>query len=229
MERNVRRTIDLVTNVSAAEPEARAVALHPRQLRVKRAIDLVLGSVLLAAAAPLMLIIAAAIWIVEGAPVLYEWRVVGMHARPFVSWKFRTMVRDADRRKQELQEFNEMQGPVFKMRDDPRITRTGRFLRKYSLDELPQLWSVVIGDMSLVGPRPPLVTEFARFLPWQKRKLSVPTGLTCLWQVQGRADIKDFDAWVQMDLDYIDNWSLMLDFKILLKTIVAVLERRGAY
>ncbi len=202
---------------------------RPYRLRVKRAIDLVVGTILLIAASPVILVVALVTWICEGRPILYQWRVVGQNGRPFRSWKFRTMVRDADLRKQGLLRHNEMQGPVFKMREDPRITRMGRFLRKYSLDELPQLWSVVLGDMSLVGPRPPLVSEFAQFEPWQKRKLSVVPGLTCLWQVQGRADIRDFDDWVRMDLEYIDHWSLLLDFKILFQTALVVVRGTGAY
>jgi len=197
--------------------------------RMKRAFDVVVGTILLILATPLMLVIGLVIWICEGRPVLYQWKVVGQHGRPFLSWKFRTMVPDADRRKQELLKHNEMQGPVFKMREDPRITPTGGFLRKYSLDELPQLWSVVLGDMSLVGPRPPLVTEYAKYESWQKRKMSVVPGLTCLWQVQGRADITDFNDWVRMDLQYIDNWSLTLDFKILFQTAAVVVRGKGAY
>ena len=202
---------------------------HPHRLRVKRALDVLIGTILLIAATPVMLVVALVGWVCEGWPILYQWRVVGQNGRPFRSWKFRTMVRDADQRKQELQQHNQMKGPVFKMREDPRITRTGRFLRRYSLDELPQLWSVVCGDMSLVGPRPPLVSEFAQFEPWQKRKLSVVPGLTCLWQVQGRADIRDFDDWVRMDLEYIDHWSLLLDFKILFQTALVVVRGKGAY
>jgi len=196
---------------------------------VKRAFDLLFGTILLILAAPLMLVIGLVIWVMEGRPLLYRWQVVGQHGKPFVSWKFRTMVRDADRLKKELLRHNEMQGPVFKMRRDPRITASGRLLRKYSLDELPQLWSVVLGDMSLVGPRPPLLSEYAEYETWQKRKLSVIPGLTCLWQVQGRADISDFNDWVRMDLQYIDNWSLGLDFKILLQTASVVLRGKGAY
>ncbi|MGB8065792.1 MAG: sugar transferase [Candidatus Sulfotelmatobacter sp.] len=196
---------------------------------IKRGIDLVLGTILLIFTAPVMLVIACVIWIRDGNPILYQWKVVGQNGKPFLSWKFRTMVRDADRRKQELMKFNEMQGPVFKMKEDPRITPSGRFLRKYSLDELPQLWSVVRGDMSLVGPRPPLVTEYEKYEPWQKRKLSVIPGLTCVWQVQGRADITDFNDWMRMDLEYIDNWSLLLDIKILLQTAAVVVRGRGAY
>ncbi len=196
---------------------------------IKRGLDLVLGTILLIFAAPVMLVIGCVIWIRDGSPILYQWKVVGQNGKPFLSWKFRTMVRDADRRKQELMKFNEMQGPVFKMKEDPRITPSGRFLRKYSLDELPQLWSVVRGDMSLVGPRPPLVTEYEKYEPWQKRKLSVIPGLTCVWQVQGRADITDFNDWMRMDLEYIDNWSLLLDMKILLQTAAVVVRGRGAY
>jgi lipopolysaccharide/colanic/teichoic acid biosynthesis glycosyltransferase len=199
------------------------------KLFVKRGLDLLFGSIFLGLAAPVMAFTAGAIWLADGRPVLYRWRVVGQRGRPFLSWKFRTMVRDADKRKHELISMNEMVGPVFKMRNDPRVTKIGRLLRRYSLDELPQLWSVVKGDMSLVGPRPPLVTEFEHFDAWQKRKLTVIPGLTCLWQTMGRCDIEDFDEWVRMDLHYIDSWSLILDMKILLRTFKAVLLGRGAY
>lgn len=196
---------------------------------VKRGMDVLLGTLLLIVAAPVMGIIAVSIWAMEGRPILYTWRVVGKDGKPFRSWKFRTMVRDADQRKHELLSRNEMVGPVFKIRDDPRLTRSGRFLRRYSLDELPQLFSVVLGDMSLVGPRPPLVDEWERFQPWQRRKLTVIPGLTCIWQVQGRADVRDFNDWVRMDLEYIDGWSLLLDLKILARTAIVVLAGKGAY
>jgi lipopolysaccharide/colanic/teichoic acid biosynthesis glycosyltransferase len=137
------------------------------------------------------------------------------------------MVANADKLKQELLSKNEMTGVAFKMKDDPRITKVGGFLRKYSLDELPQLFSVLKGDMSLVGPRPPLVTEVMEYDYWHRRKLSVKPGLTCLWQVNGRNAITDFDDWMRLDLEYIDNWSLWLDCKILLKTIPAVLRGTG--
>ncbi len=124
---------------------------------------------------------------------------------------------------------NEMQGVAFKMKDDPRVTKIGHFLRKYSLDELPQLWSVLKGDMAIVGPRPQIESETKRFESWHRRKLSVKPGLTCLWQISGRSTISSFDEWVRLDLAYIDNWSLWLDFKILVKTIPAVLSGRGSH
>jgi len=160
-------------------------------------------------------------------PAFYQWRVVGFNKRPFKSWKFRTMLENADELKSKLWDKNEMQGPVFKMRDDPRITRVGRILRRFSLDELPQLYSVLKGDMSLVGPRPPLIGEVNRFESWQRRKLSLKPGLTCLWQVSGRNEIRDFNDWAKLDLEYIDNWSLWLDLKIFFKTVYVVLSGSG--
>lgn len=148
-----------------------------------------------------------------------------MGGRPFTSWKFRTMVVDADRAKAGLYTYNEMRGPVFKMPNDPRITPLGRLLRKFTLDELPQLWSVMIGDMSLVGPRPPLRSEYERFSEWQKEKLSIKPGMTSLWQVRGKP--RDFDEWVKLDLEYIEHWSLWLDMKILFQTAVVVITGKN--
>jgi lipopolysaccharide/colanic/teichoic acid biosynthesis glycosyltransferase len=216
-------------SIQPVEYQSSVAAQQSWALYAKRAVDLVLGGFLLVLASPLIALSALGVWLSDGLPVLYRWEVVGKDGKRFRSWKFRTMVRNADRLKQDLLKFNEMQGPVFKMRDDPRIIPLGRVLRKYSLDELPQLWSVVKGDMSLVGPRPPLVSEYEKFKPWQKRKLSVIPGLTCLWQVQGRSDINDFDDWVRMDLEYIDRWSLYMDCKILVRTAFAVIRGRGAY
>jgi len=142
--------------------------------------------------------------------------------------KFRTMREDAEEMKESVRHLNVMDGPVFKAKDDPRITRVGRFLRKFSFDELPQLWNVLQGEMSMVGPRPPIPEEVARYQRWQKRRLSMRPGLTCLWQISGRSKV-DFDTWMKMDLDYIDTWSLKLDLLILLKTIPAVLSGRGAH
>lgn len=196
---------------------------------VKRVVDIVLAAALLIALLPLLIIVALLIKATSPGPVLYEWRVLGRHARPFIGYKFRTMVSDADALKPQMLERNEMRGPVFKMRSDPRVTPVGRWLRRYSIDELPQLWSVLIGDMSLVGPRPVYPEEFAGFQPWQWGKLAVMPGITCLWQVNGRSEINDFDRWIALDLEYIRRWSPMLDFAILVQTIPAVLSGRGAY
>ncbi|MBM4457718.1 MAG: sugar transferase [Chloroflexi bacterium] len=200
----------------------------PVQLLFKRLLDITVSALFLALLCPLLLIIALTILLTMGRPVLYPWRVVGQGGRSFTGYKFRTMVRDADKLKAALLARNEMTGPVFKVKDDPRVTPLGRVLRKFSLDELPQLWSVLKGDMSLVGPRPPLQSEWPHFQEWQCRKLSVKPGMTCLWQISGRNDINDFDEWVRMDLEYIDHWSLWLDLKILLLTLPAVLLGRGA-
>ncbi|RJR34084.1 MAG: sugar transferase [Deltaproteobacteria bacterium] len=197
-------------------------------LAVKRAMDIVISSLALMALTPHILIIAAAIKLTSPGPVFYDWYVVGFNKKPFKSWKFRTMVVGADQIKDQLAHLNEMQGPVFKIANDPRVTPVGRFLRKYSFDELPQLWSVFKGDMSLVGPRPAGPHELARYESWQRRKLSIKPGITCLWQVSGRNSISNFNDWAKMDLAYIDNWSLWLDCKILLRTIPAIISGKGA-
>ncbi|MGA9364091.1 MAG: sugar transferase [Bacteroidota bacterium] len=198
------------------------------RLFVKRLIDIVGSLIALILLAPLFLIIAIAVKVTSPGPVMYKWDVYGFNKKPFKSWKFRTMVANADTLKEQLMALNEMDGPVFKIRGDPRITQVGKFLRKYSLDELPQLWSVLKGDMSLVGPRPAGQDELARYESWHRRRLSIKPGITCVWQVSGRNEISKFDDWVRMDLEYIDNWSLWLDFKILGKTIPAVLSGKGA-
>ncbi|MBU0509308.1 sugar transferase [bacterium] len=198
------------------------------QLFVKRLFDIAFAATFLILLFPLLAAIAIAIKLDDGGPMFYTWKVVGRDKRNFQGYKFRTMVVDADRLKEKLMAKNEMSGIAFKMKQDPRITRVGHFLRKYSLDELPQLWSVLLGQMSIVGPRPPLESELRRFESWHRRKLSVKPGLTCLWQISGRSAITDFDEWIKLDLAYIDNWSLWLDFKILLKTIPVVLVGRGA-
>lgn len=195
--------------------------MRQMQLILKRLVDILVAATLLIVLAPVMLAIALAIRLTSGAPVLFAWQVVGQHGKPFTGYKFRTMVQNADDLKQELLHLNEMNGgPVFKLKDDPRVTPIGRWLRKYSLDELPQLWSVLKGDMTLVGPRPPLQYEFEKFNDWQKQKLSVRPGMTSLWQVSGKP--QDFDEWVRLDLEYIDRWSLWLDFKILFRTMYIV-------
>lgn len=196
-------------------------------LWLKRVMDLTIASLLLCLLWPLFLFIAFLIKLTSPGPVFYEWRVVGQHKKPFRSWKFRTMIPEADNLKPLLQEKNIMKGPVFKALDDPRVTKIGRFLRKYSLDELPQLWTVLKGEMSLVGPRPAGPHELIHYEPWQRRRLSVKPGITGLWQVSGRNKISDFNEWARLDLHYIDNWSLWLDIKILWKTIGVVLKGTG--
>jgi exopolysaccharide biosynthesis polyprenyl glycosylphosphotransferase len=174
------------------------------------------------------IIIGVMIKISSRGPVFYTQLRCGLYGRKFKFYKFRTMVFDADSRLNEILKYNEMNGPVFKMTNDPRITRVGKWLRKYSIDELPQLWNVLKGDMSLVGPRPPLPYEVENYTPDQRRRLSMRPGITCLWQIRGRNIITDFAEWMKLDLEYIDNWSLLLDVKILLKTVPAVLSGAGA-
>jgi len=198
-------------------------------LLAKRALDCMLSAILLVIFSPLFLLIGLAVKLTDPrAPVLYSWHVLGKNGKPFVGYKFRTMVPNADELKRKMLEFNEMQGPVFKMRNDPRTTNLGRILRKLSLDELPQLYSVLKGDMSLVGPRPPSSKEAEGFEFWQRRKLSVTPGISCLWQINGRNEIHKFSEWVRLDLQYIQTASFLLDLKIILLTIPAVLSARGA-
>jgi lipopolysaccharide/colanic/teichoic acid biosynthesis glycosyltransferase len=161
-------------------------------------------------------------------PVIFKQQRVGLNRRRFWAYKFRTMVTDAEQLQATLEQRNEAQGPVFKIRDDPRITRVGRWLRRTSLDELPQLFNVLTGEMSLVGPRPLPIRDVDRMdVRWHKRRFSVKPGITCLWQVEARTP--QFDAWIRSDMEYIDNWSLILDLKILARTVPAVLSRQGAH
>jgi exopolysaccharide biosynthesis polyprenyl glycosylphosphotransferase len=197
------------------------------ELAVKRTIDLAFALLLFLVTLPIQLLAALAILLSSGAPVLFRQVRCGLNGRQFTLLKFRTMEPGAEERLAEISHLNEMTGPVFKARRDPRLTTVGRLLRRLSIDELPQLWNVIVGDMSLVGPRPPLPDEVSRYEPWQRRRLSMKPGLTCLWQVSGRSEL-DFDRWMALDLKYIDTWSPLLDLKILLKTVPAVLSGRGA-
>jgi exopolysaccharide biosynthesis polyprenyl glycosylphosphotransferase len=198
------------------------------KLYIKRILDIVVSGAMIIILSPLLFIIAVLIKATSKGPLLYQWNVVGLNKKPFKSWKFRTMVMNADQMKADLQDRNEMDGPVFKIKNDPRVMKIGKILRKFSLDELPQLLSVFKGDMSLVGPRPAGPHELARYDSWHRRKLSVKPGITCLWQVQGRNKISDFDDWVRLDLEYIENWSLGLDLEILLRTALVVLKGTGS-
>jgi len=193
----------------------------------KRAMDLAGAVFALTLLAIPMIVIAILIKLTSKGPVFFAQERLGMNHRPFRMLKFRTMVVNAEELKKELEAKNEMNGPVFKMRRDPRVTPVGRILRKLSLDELPQFLNVLKGDMSLVGPRPPIASEVERYEWWQRRRLSTRPGLTCFWQISGRNEI-DFEDWMRLDLRYIDNWSLWLDVELILRTIPAVLRGRGA-
>ena len=197
------------------------------RLAVRRVADVVLSLSLLVLLSPALLAIAIGIKLTSPGPVLFRQVRCGLHGRRFTFLKFRTMRTDAERLKPLLEPFNEMDGPAFKMTNDPRVFPFGGFLRRTSLDELPQLWNILRGDMSFVGPRPSVVEEVNQYEPWQRRRLSMKPGLTCLWQISGRNELT-FDEWMRLDLEYIDNWSLWLDVKIALKTIPAVLLGRGA-
>ncbi|MEW6684720.1 MAG: sugar transferase [Candidatus Edwardsbacteria bacterium] len=198
-----------------------------RALFIKRTIDIIVSSILLLVFSPLMVIIGMLIKLTSSGPIFFRQIRCGLQGRKFNFYKFRSMVEDAEQKLDEVRALNEMNGPVFKIKNDPRLTKIGKILRKTSLDELPQLFNVLKGEMSLVGPRPPIPPEVEQYEPWQRRRLSMKPGLTCLWQISGRNEI-DFDEWMKLDLQYIDNWSLGLDFKILLKTIPVVLSGKGA-
>ena len=195
---------------------------------LKRLQDLTVSTLGIVLTAPLMPVIAAAVKLSSRGPVLYSQIRCGLNGRRFKLLKFRTMFEGADQRLDEVAHLNEVEGPAFKARRDPRVTPVGWLLRRLSLDELPQLYNVFRGDMSLVGPRPPIPDEVEQYERWQRRRLSMKPGITGLWQVSGRAELDDFNRWIALDLSYIDQWTLWLDFKILLKTIPAVLSTRGA-
>jgi exopolysaccharide biosynthesis polyprenyl glycosylphosphotransferase len=205
-------------------------SLTGRDFLIKRIVDFCIASAALIVMSPLYLIIALLIRLDSPGPVFYRQTRIGLHGVPFKAWKFRTMVSNADQLQKALEAQNETQdGVLFKMKNDPRITRVGRFLRCYSLDELPQLFNVLLGEMSLVGPRPLPVRDVEKFSKHHFVRHEVLPGITGLWQVSGRSDVTDFDQVVQLDLDYIQNWSLGLDLKILLRTIKVVLCKTGAY
>jgi exopolysaccharide biosynthesis polyprenyl glycosylphosphotransferase len=197
------------------------------QLLFKRIADVILSMLLLIVFLPIILITALAIKIESKGPILFSQIRSGVNGRKFKLYKFRSMIVGAEMKKKHIEKMNEMDGPVFKIKHDPRITKVGRLIRKFSIDELPQLINVLKGDMSIVGPRPPLPVEVQMYELWQRRRLSLKPGLTCIWQVSGRNNI-NFDRWMEMDLEYIDNWSLWMDFKILFKTVFVVLFGYGA-
>ena len=205
-----------------------AVAPHDYRMAIKRLMDVASAALLIVLLLPVMLAVALAVKLTSPGPVFFAQERYGLMKRRFRMLKFRTMVAEAEQLQLELEGRNEATGPVFKIRDDPRVTRLGRFLRRTSLDELPQLWHVLTGEMSLVGPRPLPIRDVGRFPePWLMRRFSVRPGLTCLWQIRGRITLS-FDQWIAMDLEYIDRWSPWLDLKILLRTPAAVISGIGA-
>ena len=222
---------DFNSRISAEPLGALEAPSRPSWFRyetVKRALDLAMATLGLIASAPIWLAIVIAIKLDSPGPVIFVQERVGLHGRRFRFYKFRSMHVDAERRLAELRAQNEVDGPVFKMRKDPRISKVGAFLRRTSLDELPQLLNVLKGDMSMVGPRPPLPREVEKYRPSDIVRLSVKPGLTCLWQIRGRSTL-GFETWMEYDREYISNLSLWLDLSILARTVWAVLSCRGAY
>jgi len=201
---------------------------RPEHRALKRLLDIAGSAAGLWILFPFLLVIAGLVKLTSRGPVFFRQVRVGLHGKKFNMLKFRSMVSNAEELKAKLLAQNEQQGPVFKMKHDPRVTPVGRILRKYSIDELPQLVNVLRGDMTLVGPRPPVPQEVAQYEPWQHRRLSVPPGLTCLWQVSGRNDVA-FDDWMYLDLQYIDHWSMGQDIGLILKTVPAVVSGRGSH
>ena len=197
-------------------------------LFLKRTVDVVVAALSLVLLVPVLISIAVAIRITSPGDVLFRQTRCGLGGRRFTLYKFRSMVNNAEQLRAELHQLNELDGPAFKISDDPRITPVGRLLRRFSLDELPQLWNILRGDMSFVGPRPAIPDEVGMYEPWQRRRLRMRPGLTCMWVLEGRSDV-DFQRWIQLDLAYIDNWSLWLDCKIFLRTIPIVISGKGAY
>jgi exopolysaccharide biosynthesis polyprenyl glycosylphosphotransferase len=210
----------LITHATSGVQESQAL--------LKFIFDFTISFLVILFLSPLMLAIIILIKLTSPGPVFFSQRRVGRNKRVFNVYKFRTMVVDAEKRMGEIEHLNEVSGPVFKIKNDPRITPIGRVLRKTSMDELPQLFNVLAGQMSLVGPRPLPMRDYEGFNEdWQRRRFSVKPGITCLWQIQGRSSIS-FEKWMELDLQYIDKWSLWLDFQILLQTIPAVLKGSGA-
>ena len=198
------------------------------QLRIKRMVDIVASAFFLVVFSPILLVTAIAVLTTSPGPVIFKQDRIGKDGRAFEFYKFRSMRATAESERVKLLSHNEKNGPIFKIEEDPRITRVGRFIRRTSIDELPQIWNVLRGDMSLVGPRPPLPVEVAEYSAWERQRLTVRPGVTGIWQVSGRSDI-DFETWVAMDVEYIEEWSPSLDTSLMVRTIPAVLSGRGAY
>jgi lipopolysaccharide/colanic/teichoic acid biosynthesis glycosyltransferase len=214
---------------SDEEPAEEFVVRESAAYRIaKRSFDLLLAMGGLVLLVPIIPLIAVMIKLDTPGPVFFRQQRIGRRGRPFAFYKFRSMFVDADERKKDVEALNEQDGPVFKVRSDPRVTDVGRFLRRSSLDEIPQIFNVVKGEMSIVGPRPPLPTEVSRYQPWHRRRLEVTPGITCLWQISGRSHLS-FNEWMRLDMEYLKQRSFRTDLLIFFKTIPAVIARKGAY
>lgn len=201
---------------------------HPFQWAIKRSLDFSASLAILALLFPMLALVAAIIKMTSKGPIFFSQPRVGKYGKIFVMYKFRTMIEDAEEKLKDIKHLNETNEVMFKVEDDPRITKIGKILRKYSIDEIPQLLNVLKGEMSLVGPRPPLLNEVEKYKKYHHVKFGAIPGITGLWQTSGRADIKEFDDVIKLDYEYIENWNLLLDFKILLKTPKEVITARGA-
>lgn len=203
------------------------IANQNRYEKIKRFFDICLSTAALVVLSPLLLVIAILIYLEDKGPVIYSQTRIGKDGRAFKLYKFRSMCVDADEKLKDLQKLNERDGPVFKIRDDPRVTKVGKFIRKTCIDELPQLVNIIKGDMSIVGPRPPLPNEVEQYNSYQKQRLLVVPGLTCYWQIQ-KGEETTFDEWVELDLKYIKERSVLLDFRLILLTFKVILSGKGA-
>ena len=218
----------MLLNLHLEIQRARAEWLAHGATLIKRTLDILVSFICLALLSPLFGLIALLVWLEDGGPIFFSQTRVGQHGRHFKMYKFRSMCLDAEQRLKELLARNRhKEGVTFKIEDDPRITRTGKWLRKFSFDELPQLYNVLIGNMSLVGPRPPVPREVEKYSPAHRRRLAIKPGITCIWQISGRSEI-DFSGQVQLDVNYIESQSLWMDLKILARTVPAVLSGKGA-
>ena len=226
INQNLNKILETVGPYNVVSFSGREVSLF--MLLLKRAMDILGGLVGLLITGIALIFVAPAVKLESPGPLLFSQKRVGRNGRIFKIYKIRSMYQDAEERKKELMAQNEMDGLMFKMKDDPRITKVGKFIRKTSIDELPQFWNVLKGDMSLVGTRPPTVDEFKQYEARHKRRLSMKPGLTGLWQGSGRSNIEDFEEVVRLDCEYIDNWSIQLDIQIILKTVVVIFKKVGS-
>ncbi len=228
-QRELERPRETATVPPSEEPAEEFVIREPAAYRIaKRVFDLLVAVAALVLLVPIIPLIAIMIKLDTPGPVFFRQQRVGRRGCSFAFYKFRSMFVDADERKKEVEALNEQDGPVFKVRSDPRVTNVGRFLRRSSLDEIPQIFNVVKGEMSIVGPRPPLPSEVLRYQPWHRRRLEVTPGITCLWQISGRSHLS-FNEWMRLDMEYLKQRSFRTDLLILFKTIPAVIARKGAY